>query len=528
MLLALAGVSSVAMAQQKTEVVEEFGVIQVQDKYQVITNPFWSNWFFSIGGGAEATFGDNDKAGSFGKRISPTLNFAIGKWFTPGLGVRLQYSGLQARGYTYDAGADYVKGTQVDDGYYKQRFDYMNLHGDVMFNLNALFGGYNQHRVYEIIPYVGAGFTHNYTKPHREALSVNAGIINRFRISNAIDINLELSAMGVEDKFDGEVGGDHGYDGVLSATVGLTYRFPARGFRRPMPQLISQVELAAMQAQLAEQEKREKEAYEKKIQQDRIELIRLKQGVITESDRIAEEHPEKKKMPLGKRISNFFYHNKWWLGITIVLVLLFGYLAYDQLTKVKPDFVLMVLTDNEELQKKSAELQTYLEQFVDDENGDGKVTVSIYCIPVSDDIDDMDYYTANATKLSTQMQMPEGVMLLTDAKANDYISAEDTLVNLEQLYPEDSHVREYGYYLRYTDFAQKIGYSEGRLDRDLCLSLRKPTEGYKSEAVMQEYYEYAKKVLEEIMTDLDNTEPPADKPVSETPETTEQTTEQGE
>ena len=58
MLLALAGVSSVAMAQQKTEVVEEFGVIQVQDKYQVITNPFWSNWFFSIGGGAEATFGD--------------------------------------------------------------------------------------------------------------------------------------------------------------------------------------------------------------------------------------------------------------------------------------------------------------------------------------------------------------------------------------------------------------------------------------------------------------------------------------
>ena len=30
--------------------------------------------------------------------------------------------------------------------------------------------------------------------------------------------------MGVEDKFDGEVGGDHGYDGVLSATVGLTYR----------------------------------------------------------------------------------------------------------------------------------------------------------------------------------------------------------------------------------------------------------------------------------------------------------------
>lgn len=252
MLLALASASTVAMAQQEMEVVEQVDVIQVQDKYQVITNKFWSNWFFSLGGGAEATFGDNDKAGSFGKRISPTLNFAVGKWFTPGLGLRVQYSGLQARGYTYDAGANYVKGTQMKDGYYKQRWDYMNLHGDVMFNLNALFGGYNQHRVYEIIPYLGAGFTHNYSGPQREALAVNAGIINRFRVSNAVDINLELSAMGVEDKFDGETGGKHGFDGVLSATVGLTYRFPVRGFKRPMPQLISQAELAIMQQQMAQ------------------------------------------------------------------------------------------------------------------------------------------------------------------------------------------------------------------------------------------------------------------------------------
>ena len=252
MLLALASASTAAMAQQGTEVVEQVDVIQIQDKYQVVTNKFWSNWFFSLGGGAEATFGDNDNAGSFGKRISPTLNFAVGKWFTPGLGLRVQYSGLQARGYTYDAGAPYVKGTQLKDGYYKQRWDYMNLHGDVMFNLNALFGGYNQYRVYEIIPYLGAGFTHNYSGPKREALAVNAGIINRFRISNAVDINLELSAMGVEDKFDGETGGKDGFDGVLSATLGLTYRFPVRGFKRPMPQLISQAELAIMQQQLAQ------------------------------------------------------------------------------------------------------------------------------------------------------------------------------------------------------------------------------------------------------------------------------------
>lgn len=248
MLLALAGVTSVASAQQTT--ITGYEVIQVQDKYQVITNPFWDNWFFSIGGGAEALFGDNDHVGKFRDRISPTLNVAVGKWFTPGLGLRLQYSGLQGRGFASSETADFVKSGKLANGYYKQKFNYMNLHGDVMFNLNALFGGYNSHRVYEIIPYLGAGFTHSYSKPHREAFAMNAGIINRFRVSSAVDINIEIGGMLAEDKFDGEIGGKHGYDGVASLTAGLTYRFPARGFARPMPQIISEIELANMRRQM--------------------------------------------------------------------------------------------------------------------------------------------------------------------------------------------------------------------------------------------------------------------------------------
>ena len=47
------------------------------------------------------------------------------------------------------------------------------------------------------------------------------------------------------------------------------------------------------QALLAEREKKEKEEYAKEFQQDRIELMRLKQGIITESDTIYEEKEEK-------------------------------------------------------------------------------------------------------------------------------------------------------------------------------------------------------------------------------------------
>ena len=61
-------------------------------------------------------------------------------------------------GFAGSETADFVKSGKLANGYYKQKFNYMNLHGDVMFNLNALFGGYNSHRVYEIIPLFGSRF----------------------------------------------------------------------------------------------------------------------------------------------------------------------------------------------------------------------------------------------------------------------------------------------------------------------------------------------------------------------------------
>ncbi len=118
MLLALSGLSVAAVAQTPAGALEEKEAAEaLQDKYAVVTNRFWDNWFVSLGGGATVMFGDYDAAGSFGKRISPTLNVAVGKWFTPGLGGRLQYSGLQARGFVPSAGSDYAVGAMQDGGY---------------------------------------------------------------------------------------------------------------------------------------------------------------------------------------------------------------------------------------------------------------------------------------------------------------------------------------------------------------------------------------------------------------------------
>lgn len=252
MLLVLTSVASLASAQSSVYGQE---AAQSYTKYQVLTNPFWSNWFISAGGGAQVTFGNTDHKGAFKDRVVPTLNVAVGKWFTPGLGLRLQYSGLQSKGFASSASTDYVTGGQIADGYYKQKFDYMNLHADMLFNFNAMLGGYNENRVYELIPYVGFGMTHAFSNPNRTGVSANAGLINRFRLSSALDINLELSATGVEDKFDGKLGGDPAYDAILGATLGLTYRFPCRTFNRPAAQhaqLISEGELQDIRSKMNE------------------------------------------------------------------------------------------------------------------------------------------------------------------------------------------------------------------------------------------------------------------------------------
>ena len=72
------------------------------DKYKVETNRFWDNWFISVGAGGQVYFGDHDKQIDFGDRIAPALDIAIGKWVTPGIGIRFMYSGLKSKGATRD------------------------------------------------------------------------------------------------------------------------------------------------------------------------------------------------------------------------------------------------------------------------------------------------------------------------------------------------------------------------------------------------------------------------------------------
>jgi outer membrane protein OmpA-like peptidoglycan-associated protein len=185
------------------------------DRYRVITNYFWDNWFVSAGGGAQVFFGDQSSQLSFGKRIAPALQVSVGKWFTPGLGLRLQYSGLQTRTATQG---------ELD------KWNYMNLHGDILFNVSQMIMGYSEQRVYNFIPFAGFGWAHSFEAPHRNVLTLNFGIQQSFRLSRALSLDWELFGMATENRWDGKTL-NRGLDVMLGTTVGLTWRFPRRGFQ---------------------------------------------------------------------------------------------------------------------------------------------------------------------------------------------------------------------------------------------------------------------------------------------------------
>ena len=237
MLAALALAASGTALAQETQTVQNGDFTETveysTDKFKVETNRFWSNWFVSAGGGVNLYFGDHDKQVKFGKRLAPAVDVAIGKWFTPGIGVRFAYSGLSVKGATQTG--IHSTGEEVPGkggyGYWltKQKFNYFNFHLDAMFNVSNLLFGYNPNRVYSLSPYVGLGVMKTNDTPKATEIAGHFGLLNSFRLCDALDLNLDIRGTLVSDAFDGEAYG-RGGEGMLSATVGLTYKFKKRGW----------------------------------------------------------------------------------------------------------------------------------------------------------------------------------------------------------------------------------------------------------------------------------------------------------
>ncbi len=216
MALAFAGLASTATGMaQETEVPVK--------KYSVATNSFWANWFISAGIAGNAYYSSQEQHGMSKNPFSDkrgTLGFtvAVGKWFTPGIGLRTKFDGAW--------------GKTVNSSENHPLFASVNLHEDVMFNLSNMFCGYNEKRVWNFIPYVGLGWIRNADKTGSDEISYHFGLLNNFRVSSRFQIFLDVNAAAFEGSLDNGKN-DHYYnykktaarhwDKTVSVDLGVTY-----------------------------------------------------------------------------------------------------------------------------------------------------------------------------------------------------------------------------------------------------------------------------------------------------------------
>ena len=198
------------------------------------TNRFWDNWFISLGGGGQVFFGQDDQKGPFGERISPTMDLSVGKWIVPALGLRAQFNGFSQKGFTTLEDNEYITGPTDIEGVYKQKWDQIHIRGDVMFNLSNWIGGYRTDRFWEFVPFLGVGFMHNWGGSVHNEFTFNAGLINKLKLTEALDLNLELRGSVFDGKYNGELDPKDipRPNGMATVTIGLTYKFKNRYFHR--------------------------------------------------------------------------------------------------------------------------------------------------------------------------------------------------------------------------------------------------------------------------------------------------------
>ncbi len=246
-----------------------------------------------------------------------------------------------------------------------------------------------------------------------------------------------------------------------------------------------------------------REEYAKELAEEKVDLIRLKQGVSDGSEKVFRQEETERHYTVFQKIGNWFYHSKWWLGIAVFCVLVAAFLIYDAVTRPHPDFRILLLSDNTELYEKSQLLCDWMQTMCPDYNNDGKSSVSSVYIPVSTATMEMggNYSMAYNSQLLVQFQSSTCMLVLLDADAEQYLQPDDMFVDLETLYPDLPNVKGRRMLLNDTDFANLFELEEP-LRENTYLALRIPAENMNTLEENREAYDQAKAMLDEIAAAL--------------------------
>lgn len=192
-----------------------------------VVNKFKDNWFAGAGP-AYQFFSGEPASGSLMDHSSMGFQIHGGKWMTPDFAFRFGFQGMSF----------------VD--YKQEKQTYISLHYDMMVNIQNLFMGYSENRMWNISPYVGPAFlmSSDDVLTHY-GFGFLAGLHNTFNMNGIIPyvgdkvfLVLDLSALLSDKEFDhctyervnGKKVRSRGLDKIYTVSIGAIYRFPKRGW----------------------------------------------------------------------------------------------------------------------------------------------------------------------------------------------------------------------------------------------------------------------------------------------------------
>lgn len=226
---------------------EEQEASSTKERRAVVTNPFIYNLFVEGSVGAHTFLGDFHKYGKFGETISPDFNIGVGKWLIPAMGVKVELSMGESKGFAGEnSPTPYCYGDLLTNSdnqtYWKTSNKWMEISLNGMLNISRAIYGYEGNNTRKLMNQFlfnfGLGFVHHLNPSDDDAITNELSARAELQYSRFFSPKKNLS-LDIKPRLQlYETGFDmikaspdsRKCDANLGISLGLTYYFKHRGW----------------------------------------------------------------------------------------------------------------------------------------------------------------------------------------------------------------------------------------------------------------------------------------------------------